>query len=108
MWKLPYQKIRKSLTNSNRISCLSHLGHEEGVCEYLWPFHQQYKTSCFAQYRELTDDTSGSTTSDESAIDNWLKEALLFKDVDTLVDLHESNEGRNSKYNTSWSKCKEY
>lgn len=59
-------------------------------------------------YLELTGDTSGSATSDEAAIDDRLKEALSFEYVDILVDLHESNEGRNSKYDISWSKCKEY
>ena len=59
-------------------------------------------------YRELTGDASGSTTSDEAAIDNQLKEALLFEDVDILIDFRELNEGRNSKYDTFWSKCREY
>lgn len=47
-------------------------------------FHQQHKTSI---YRELTGDTSGPTTSNEAAIDNWLKEALIFKDVYILDDI---------------------
>ena len=59
-------------------------------------------------YRELTGDTSGSATSDEAAIDDWLKEALSFEDVHILVDLRESNKGRNSKYEIFWSECKEY
>jgi hypothetical protein len=59
-------------------------------------------------YRELTGDTSGSATSDEAAIDDRLKEALSFEDVDILVDLRELNEGKTSKYDIFWSKCKEY
>ena len=59
-------------------------------------------------YRELTGDASGSSTTNESAIDQWLKEALMFEDVDILVDFWEANEGRIGKYNMFWMKYKEY
>lgn len=59
-------------------------------------------------YQELTGDTSGSATSDEAAIDNQLKEALSFEDVDIFVNLRVSNEGRYNKYDIFRSKCKEY
>ena len=59
-------------------------------------------------YKELTGDASGSNTSDEVAVDKWLKEALSFEDVDIIVDLRELNEGRSGKYDIFWTKCKEY
>ena len=59
-------------------------------------------------YRELTGDASGSSTTNESAIDQQLKGALSFEDVDILVDLREANEGRLGKYDTFWTKRKEY
>ena len=59
-------------------------------------------------YQELIGDASGSSTTNESTIDQRLKEALLLEDVDILVDLREANEGRLGKYDTFWTKCKEY
>ena len=59
-------------------------------------------------YRELTGDASGSSTLTETTIDKRLKEVLSFEDVDIIVDLRESNEGRRGKYDTFWTKCKEY
>ena len=56
-------------------------------------------------YRELTGDASGSSTLNEAAIDKRLKEALSFEDVDIIVDLRESNEGRRGKYDTFWTKA---
>jgi len=47
-------------------------------------------------FRELTGDASGSSTLSEAEVDKRLKEALLFEDVDIIVDLHELNEGRKS------------
>ena len=47
-------------------------------------------------------------TLNKAAIDKLLKEALSFEDVDRIVDLRESNEGIRGKYDTFWTKCKEY
>ena len=59
-------------------------------------------------YRELTGDASGASTTNETAIDERLKEAVSHEDIDIIVDLREENEGRTGKYNIFWTNCTEY
>ena len=59
-------------------------------------------------YHELTNDASGSRTSEEADIDERVKEALAAEDLDVIIDLREMNEGRVGKYDIFWEKCTEY
>jgi hypothetical protein len=59
-------------------------------------------------YRELTNDASGSRSSKEGDIDERVKEALRSEDLDVIIDLRETNEGRVGKYDIFWEKCSEY
>lgn len=49
-------------------------------------------------YQHLTNNASSSRTSSEEQVDKRVREALDAEDMDVLIDLRETNEGRVSQY----------
>ena len=59
-------------------------------------------------HRAATGDQSASLTTNESEIDERLREALEMEDPDIVIDLREVNKGHSSKFSMFWEKMNQY
>ena len=59
-------------------------------------------------YRQLTGDTSASSSENEKGIDERVRQALDLEDPKVMVDLRQHNKGHPSKYEPFWEACERY
>ena len=59
-------------------------------------------------YRQLTEDTSASSSENEKGIDERVRQALDLEDPKVVVDLRQHNKGHPSKYEPFWETCERY
>ena len=59
-------------------------------------------------YHAATGDQSVSLTTNESEIDERLREALEMEDTDIVIDLREVSKGHSSKFSMFWEKMNQY
>uniref|UniRef100_A0A1X7TME8 Uncharacterized protein n=1 Tax=Amphimedon queenslandica TaxID=400682 RepID=A0A1X7TME8_AMPQE len=59
-------------------------------------------------YKELTGDSSASSTTDEDVIDKRIKEIVEMEDYDIIDDLRKHNGIRSTRYDVFWEHCNDF
>ena len=59
-------------------------------------------------YRDLTCDSSSSSSLSECEVDEHVKETVEMEDPDILWDLRQLNSGKRSQYDDFWDECEKF